>query len=518
MRASRAFGSLAALALAALAVSAGRAWIGSVDDTEHQRYTRSLQGAQELDARLDEAVSSSRLGLTTHYDDIVRVWDRLRLNREALDAVPRFVAARDRDALLEDVARYGVALEQKRELVERFKTEQAVLRNSLRALPHNAERVNATLRAREGTEALAAEVDGLVTVTLRQVIAPSERQDRAARDALERVERTVIDDDPLLARDVRLVARHARVVLDRSAAVRDVVARIMALRVPTIAGRAQARYGGLYEAASRRTRAWAVAGFVSGLAVLLFGAAFVIARLRRERDREAELAQLKSRFVSMTSHEFRTPLSVILSSAELLEAYGDRWDSDKRAKHIDRITEGAHVMTRMLDQVLLIGRAEAGMLELRPGPVRLPELAEAVVEEARALVGAERALELAVDAADEEVTVDERLLRHVLTNLLSNAFKYSPAESTVRFAVTQNGHGASFVIEDEGIGIPARDRARLFEAFHRCSNAESVPGTGLGLAVVKKSLEVHRGTIDVESEEGRGTRFSVEVPFLGGNS
>ncbi len=110
--------------------------------------------------------------------------------------------------------------------------------------------------------------------------------------------------------------------------------------------------------------------------------------------------------------------------------------------------------------------------------------------------------------------LDESLLRHVLSNLLSNAFKYSPVTSTVRFSVTEQEDGVLFEISDEGIGIPEEELEQLFEAFHRCSNASAIPGTGLGLAVVKRSLDVHQGTIEVDSRVGRGTRFAVRVPEL----
>jgi signal transduction histidine kinase len=110
--------------------------------------------------------------------------------------------------------------------------------------------------------------------------------------------------------------------------------------------------------------------------------------------------------------------------------------------------------------------------------------------------------------------MDEKLLRHVLTNLLSNAFKYSPADCPVYFRVRTDEHGAVFEVRDEGIGIPEVEQSMLFQPFHRCSNAGDIPGTGLGLAVVKKSLEAHRGSIQVESELGKGTKFVVRIPFL----
>ncbi|MGE3635564.1 MAG: DAHL domain-containing protein, partial [Sandaracinaceae bacterium] len=488
------------------------------DPVEHEAYAHSLRRAVELDARLDEEVANSRLGIVTHYDGIVRAWDRLRINAQTLDPPPRYVEAEDRALLLEDVGRYREALEQKRDLVERFKTEQAVLRNSLRALPHNGARVAASLRARDGGEPMAARVDALVAATMRRLLIPTDALEREARARLADVASITLPDATDLERDVGLVVRHARVVLDRYAEVARIVQTIMTLHVSATAGRTLNRYRAVHERAGRRVSLWTAIAIASGVGALAFGAAFIIARLRRERDREAELARLKSRFVSMTSHEFRTPLSVILSSAELLEAYAERWDEAKRRTHIDRIRNAAHLMTRMVEQVLLIGRAEAGVLEARPGAVDLGGLVRAVADEVRTTVGPERVLELDLDAPEREVVMDERLVRQVLTNLLSNAFKYSSDDGVVRLSLRAGAEEATFEIEDEGIGISVEDRARLFEAFHRGSNAETIPGTGLGLAVVKKSIEVHGGSITVDSEPGRGTRFSVRVRYLGGDS
>lgn len=154
------------------------------------------------------------------------------------------------------------------------------------------------------------------------------------------------------------------------------------------------------------------------------------------------------------------------------------------------------------------------MLELNAAPLKLREFCDEIVEEMRS-VNPERELDYQNDGPQEEVWIDSKLMRIVLTNLLSNAFKYSGSDSVVHFRVVQNGQSAVFEVRDEGIGIPPEDQPRLFEAFHRAPNTLGVPGTGLGLAVVKKSLDVHSGTVTVNSEVGVGTRFEVRVPFMG---
>ena len=223
---------------------------------------------------------------------------------------------------------------------------------------------------------------------------------------------------------------------------------------------------------------------------------------------------MKSRFVSMTSHEFRTPLAVILSSAELLMAYGEGWPALRRLKHLHRITEAGRSMSRMIDRVLVIGRADAELLEFNPKRVDLSELLPQVVGEVRAGLDVERCIEVSYDGAPGGVVVDPQLLRHVLSNLLGNALKYSPADRPVRLLVRSGAHGHLFEVEDQGIGVPPDELATLFEPFQRCSNAEDLPGTGLGLAVVKRAVDAHGGSIEVESTPLQGTTFRVSLPLL----
>jgi len=518
VNASRMVGGAVIVALVALGASAVRAWTAAVDTAEHRRYSAAASRAQELDARLDEEVARSRLGLVNHYDGIVRVWDLSRTTNVELARPPAFLTDDERAAIAREAAAHRRVTERKRELVEDFKTHLAVLRNSLRALPHNAERVLPSLREAPDGEPVARAVEGLVVYTALMTQAPSEARRVRASRRLREVDALAASAEPEIARAVELVVRHAQVVIERHAAVDAIVRAIMALEVSRHAARVARAYGRAHGAAERRADGWSIGVVACVALVLALGALFIIVRLRAERDREAQLATLKSRFVSMTSHEFRTPLSVILSSAELLEGYAQSWSAERRAKHVARIQTSAHAMTTMLDRVLLIGRAEAGMLELRPGPVRLDALVRTVVEEVRSMVGPERSLELSIDAEGREVSLDERLIRHVLINLLTNAFKYSDDDTTVTLTVHGGADGARLEVRDEGIGIPPQDRPRLFEAFQRGSNAEELPGTGLGLAVAARSVEAHGGMIEVQSEVGRGTTFTVRVPYLEGPS
>lgn len=240
------------------------------------------------------------------------------------------------------------------------------------------------------------------------------------------------------------------------------------------------------------------------------------ADIRHTLEKEKELGELKSRFVSMTSHEFRTPLATILSSSELLEHYGHKWSEEKKLVHLQRIQVAVKHMTGLLNDVLLIGKAEAGRLEFEPTPLDLVQFCRDLVEEIQLGAnhlknGCPSLLAFSTQGLCP-ACMDEKLLRHILSNLLSNAIKYSPQGGTVYLDLVYNQTEAVFHVQDEGIGIPPADQAQLFNSFHRASNVGTISGTGLGLAIVKKSVELHGGQITVRSEVGVGTTFTVTLP------
>jgi PAS domain S-box-containing protein len=237
--------------------------------------------------------------------------------------------------------------------------------------------------------------------------------------------------------------------------------------------------------------------------------------IRAALEKQRELTQLKSTFVSMASHEFRTPLATILSSAQLLRRYGERLPESERGELYDTIETAVKRMTTMLEDILLIGKAESNRLEFKPGPLRLAPFCERVIAETRAAAGGRERHLLKLDAAgaDAPVMLDEKLLRHILDNLLANAMKYSPDGGSVTLSVRLQEGAARFVVADEGIGMAKDDLPRLFEAFYRASNTGGISGTGLGLAIVKHCVDLHAGTIAVESDLGRGSRFTVSLPL-----
>jgi len=236
--------------------------------------------------------------------------------------------------------------------------------------------------------------------------------------------------------------------------------------------------------------------------------------LLRSLAREKELGQLKSNFISMVSHEFRTPLGIIMSSAEILQEYLERLDPAERREHLESIRKNSRRMAELMEEVLLLGQVEAGRLDLNPAPLDLEVLCRRIADEVLSATSHRCPIRLSVSAGKGEALVDERLLRHILTNLLSNAVKYSPDGASVTFALERQGRDTVFQIRDQGIGIPKADREWLCRAFHRGRNVGDRPGTGLGLVIVKRCVELHRGTLQFESEEGQGTTAVVRLPLF----
>ncbi|MEB3337387.1 MAG: PAS domain S-box protein [Leptolyngbyaceae bacterium] len=234
--------------------------------------------------------------------------------------------------------------------------------------------------------------------------------------------------------------------------------------------------------------------------------------VRKALNQEKELSELKSRFVTMASHEFRTPLSTILLSSELLEHYNDKLSEEKKLQQLLKIQTSVKNMTQLLEDVLLIGKVESGKVTLNPVPLDLTRLCRDFIEDLQLLAGSKHTLNLSIQGLQQEVYLDEKLLRSILNNLISNAIKYSPRGGEVELTVTYRPQGICFHIQDQGIGIPEADQQRLFDSFHRATNVGSIPGTGLGLAIVKKAVELHGGQISVSSQVGVGTAFTVELP------
>jgi PAS domain S-box-containing protein len=237
--------------------------------------------------------------------------------------------------------------------------------------------------------------------------------------------------------------------------------------------------------------------------------------LRAALEKEKELNELKSRFSSMVSHEFRTPLAVILSSTGLLERYSQRMSEEKKQEHLAQIQTQVQRLVGLLDDVLTLSRAETIDISVTAETLDLNALCEEVVAEIQQTT-AKHQINLAVSGQPQTVSMDVKLIRQAITNLLTNAVKYSPGGGTVTVDLVYEQPNVRIRIQDEGIGIPEADQIRLFERFHRAQNVGSISGTGLGLAIVKRAVDAHGGHINVESEAGVGTAFTLRIPIQPG--
>jgi PAS domain S-box-containing protein len=237
--------------------------------------------------------------------------------------------------------------------------------------------------------------------------------------------------------------------------------------------------------------------------------------IRLALEREKELSILKTRFFSMASHEFRTPLSTALAAAQILENSPDEWnDSEKRLRNLHRIQDSIRHMVQLLDDILTINRAETGKLEFNPKLLILEDFCHQFVEEMRLSAGSQHTLTFTCDGNPIPVCLDEKLLRSILSNVLSNAIKYSPKGGNVHLGLEFQLHQVLLRVQDRGIGIFPEDLKQLFEPFHRGKNVRTIPGTGLGLIVVKKCVDLHQGSIEIISEVGIGTTCVVTLPLV----
>jgi PAS domain S-box-containing protein len=237
------------------------------------------------------------------------------------------------------------------------------------------------------------------------------------------------------------------------------------------------------------------------------------AELLRTLAREKELGQLRTKFVSTVSHEFRTPLAIIQSSAEILDDYLDRLEKTERKEHLQSIRKNTQRMAALMEETLLIGSFDAGKMEFKPTPLEPRSFGRRIVDEVLSATNRRCPIDFLVQENLTVLQADGRLLRHILTNLLHNAVKYSEPGSLVQIEVERAGTDNLFTIRDQGIGIPEPDQEWLFSAFHRGQNVGDCPGTGLGLVIVKRCVDLHSGKIKIESELGKGTVVTVRLPI-----
>lgn len=235
--------------------------------------------------------------------------------------------------------------------------------------------------------------------------------------------------------------------------------------------------------------------------------------LRRALQKEKELVEMKTRFVAVASHEFRTPLSSIQFAANFLKQYDNRISQPERYQKLDSIVAHVGHMTSLLDDVLTYGKNEAGRIDLILSVVNLRSFVRRVAEEAAVAERNSHRVVVTYQNAPDEIETDEKLLRSILANLLTNAIKFSPGKDMVHLTVSSIGKCLQIVVCDQGLGIPADELEKVFEPFLRGKGAATIAGTGLGLSITQKAVELLGGSIEIESQILNGTAFTVSIPL-----
>ncbi|MFE2862893.1 PAS domain-containing sensor histidine kinase [Sphingobacterium multivorum] len=234
------------------------------------------------------------------------------------------------------------------------------------------------------------------------------------------------------------------------------------------------------------------------------------AEVSKSLEKEIELNQLKSRFVSMASHEFRTPLSSVQLSASLIEKYSERPDDKANIiKHTNKIKSAVQLLTSILNDFLSLEKLEAGIVVMNKQYINLVELAEEITEEMQLICKKNQHIVYQHTGEIGHFTLDPNLLKNALVNLISNAIKYSGEDTLIEFTTCIDEEGCLISVKDNGIGIPEEDQVHLFEPFFRAHNTGNIPGTGLGLNIVKRYIELMAGQMEFESEVHKGTSFRV---------
>jgi len=229
-------------------------------------------------------------------------------------------------------------------------------------------------------------------------------------------------------------------------------------------------------------------------------------------EQEKELNLLKTSFISMISHEYRTPLTVILTASYLIEQYYEGTQKEQFDKFLEKIRFSVNSMTQLLEDVLTIGKSESSKNTLQIGKSDLVAFITDCIEECKVVDKGIHKYNFTHNLSNKVVDTDEKNLRHIIINLITNASKYSPDSDSVDIAIEDGGDDVNIIIKDYGIGIPEKELSHLFSTFHRASNVGSIPGTGLGLAIVKKSVEALKGEIRLKSKINQGSTFTIILP------
>jgi PAS domain S-box-containing protein len=253
-----------------------------------------------------------------------------------------------------------------------------------------------------------------------------------------------------------------------------------------------------------RGNVYRMAGIAEDITYRKLAEAEVLKTLQRER----ELSDAKSSFIATTSHEIRTPLATIQSSLDMLQHYTDRLNEDKKQGHFQKIENAVQRIKQIVQDTLLLSEGEAGTLQFEPKLVDVVQLCKGILE---GITDNKNRIEFETNSNTTQVDLDSKLISYIINNLLENALKYSPQNTTVKFDLNCTESAVIFSIQDQGIGIPEENLPHIFDSFYRANNVEMSSGTGLGLAIVKQCVDLHKGEIEVISKVDEGTTFTITL-------
>ncbi len=232
------------------------------------------------------------------------------------------------------------------------------------------------------------------------------------------------------------------------------------------------------------------------------------------QESEKELNSMKSNFLSVVSHEFRTPLAGILSSTQLLQKYYQKWETEKNEKYLNQIVESVNYVTNILDHLSVIENDTNNTITLKPVSVDISEFLETIINENKMLFNTEVNIHKSFNLQEREHYIDKNLIRYIIGNILNNAIKFTQQSNEIFFSVDDNSQNLIFIITDFGIGIPSGEQTYIFEPFYRASNTENIKGTGFGLSVVKRMIDLYNGKIFIKSQLNKGTSITIILPKI----
>ncbi len=250
---------------------------------------------------------------------------------------------------------------------------------------------------------------------------------------------------------------------------------------------------------------------ITGLIVEITNQKKLHEQLIQSYEKEKELNELKTNFISMASHEFRTPLTTILASTELIDLHNRRGNHEKLSGHIGRVQESVSFMNSLLEDMLILSRADKGSIYYNPIEISVKPFLEDLIQKSKLSLASNQIFTFNYFVQESRLIIDPQLISLIIANLIANSIKYSPDGGNIKLDVYSENGELKFIISDEGIGIPERDIKKIFEPFHRGKNTEYIQGSGLGLSVVKSALELHNGNISVESKLNEGTTFTIII-------